>query len=617
MTGPDGTLWVADMYRQVIEHPEWIPEAWQERLNLYAGNDRGRIYRVYRTDQSDADASRFEIPNLAEMSDAEVVNQLSSGNGWRRDTAQLLLIQREQLSAGAHRRLLALLKDPQSLTRLHALGVVNGRGDLSVDALVSALQDDDPRIVRQAVEFSETRLDDSRVLAAVVSLSAHEDAGVRLQTALSLGESSSQQAAEALALLATSENADEWQRAAVLCSAYGKAEWMLATVLRDAPQSEARTELVSQLIATALGDDPAAGAAQILSSIAPGNEDVEGWQIVALGTVLDSLQRDRIDLDRLERDSTELREAFAGVQPLFKHARSLAADHDADISLRIATAAVLARRADHAETDRDLLTTWLTPQSAPELQAAAVEALARTAAEDVPLRLLANWSKAAPALRSAILQALVSRDVWTRDLLSALQDHSLSISDLDAATRNRLAEHPDPDIRNIAESLLGASASADRQKVVDAHREVLDLRADTARGALVFQQRCAACHKLGTTGQEVGAPLSALQNKSTDFLLAAILDPNRATEAKFTAYSMLLTDGRVLSGLILEETATSITLAKADGTRDVLLRVDIEELSGTGKSFMPEGLERDLTPQQIADVIAYVQSVVTEPPGAP
>lgn len=613
-TGPDGTLWVADMYRQVIEHPEWIPEAWQERLNLYAGNDRGRIYRVYRIAPNNNETQRFETPDLAAMSERELMEELRRSNGWRRDTAQLLLIQRGDLSDEAAGRLAALLGDSEPLARLHALCVLHGRQRLSAAAVRAALHDPDPRVVRQALEFAEPLLDDPTVLKAAVAAAGHGDAGVRLQAALSLGESNSQEAAEALARLATSADGDEWQRAAVLSSARGKAEWMLATVLRGGVPTEARTRLIAPLVATALGEDPAAGAARILSIIGTGNgAATDDWQFAALGAVLEALQREGIDLDRLSRDNPDLEEALEGVERIFERARTLADDDGAELARRIAAASVLARRSEGAQSDRELLTTWLNPQSSPELQAAAVAALARTAAEDVPPRLLGAWSNAAPALRSTILQVLSAREPWTQELLAALESGALSVTELDAATRNRLAEHPDDGLRSRAQALLGSSSSADRQEIVNAHQGVLKLKADAEQGEQVFRQRCAACHKLNGIGQEVGAPLAALQNKSTEALLTAILDPNRATEAKFTAYSVLLKDGRVLNGLIIEETATSLTLAKADGARDVLLRVDIDELAGSGKSFMPEGLERDLSPQQLADVIAYIQAAAAQP----
>ncbi len=609
-TGPDGTLWVADMYRMVIEHPEWIPEAWQERLNLYAGNDRGRIYRVYRSDEAESGSRPLAIPDLTQLPDMDLVLQLRSSNGWRRDTAELLLVQRESITPNAESALRRLLREPDAPARLHALCVLDQRGLLTSGELELLLKDEHAGVVRQAVTISEQWLDEPPILSAVCALSGHGDPRVRLQAALSLGESESETAAEALAQLAIDPNGDSWQRAAVLSSARSQGESILAAVLRDSTSAEDRTQLVSQLIATTLGDEPASGAARVLAAILPHEDtEIEDWRLTALGAVLDALQRDRIDLARLEESSPALQDAFSDADVLFEQARVVARDADLPPARRAAASRVLARRPARMEADRAVLLAWLSPQEPPELQSAAVAALVRSGADQTASQLLSAWPAAAPALRSEILQALLTRESWTRSLLAALRNNDLSPADLDATTRNRLLEHPSEELRAVAASMIGAAGSADRQAVVDSHQSVLELESDPDRGAVVFQQRCATCHRHGDVGRDVGARLSALQNKTSEFLLTAILDPNRATEAKYTAYSVLMTDGRVLSGMIVEETATSLTLAKPDGNRDVLLRIDIEELSGTGKSFMPEGLERDLTPQQLADVIAFVQSI--------
>ena len=133
------------------------------------------------------------------------------------------------------------------------------------------------------------------------------------------------------------------------------------------------------------------------------------------------------------------------------------------------------------------------------------------------------------------------------------------------------------------------------------------LPGDDVHGRMLFEKKCATCHKHRDLGNEIGPQLSALTNKSGDFLIRAILDPNQAIESKYTGYVATTKDGRVFTGMITDETATSLTLAKADGKKDTLLRVDLDELKSTGKSFMPEGLELEITPQDLADIFKFVQ----------
>ena len=91
--------------------------------------------------------------------------------------------------------------------------------------------------------------------------------------------------------------------------------------------------------------------------------------------------------------------------------------------------------------------------------------------------------------------------------------------------------------------------------------------------------------------------------------MTQILDPNREVKPKFLGYVTATTGGLILTGMIVAETANSITLQRSDGTRATVLRVDIEELNSTGLSFMPEGLEKQVTVEMMGDLLAYLASV--------
>ncbi len=606
-TGPDGTLWVCDMYRMVIEHPQWIPEAWQARINVYAGNDRGRIYRIYRTEQPPT-----PVPDLRLVSENELVAQLRSDNGWRRDTAQMLLVQRELVSPDALRQLedeAARASSP--LTRIHALNVLGGRDALTERILLTALRDPSAAVVREAARLCEDRAAQMPALAqALRRIAAHDDVHVRYQIALALGAFAGDDADAALADIAARDIDDAWVRAAVLTSVNGRAERVLVSLLRTAPSSDERSQLVGQLVATALGDAPEQGVARILRTIAaPQGNGVQDWQLLGLAACVDALERRKLDLARLgDSGNAELKPALAATEPLFAHARETVRNPQTPLDRRCSAAALLARGLSRQDEDRRLLVSLLGPQTPPNLQSAAVASLSRLRGEAVPGLLMSNWRSTEPRLRSEILSALLSRDAWAKVLVARLAEGEIAVADLDAATRNRLSEHKHDDIRAAAATLLGAATSADRRKVLDDYRSAVEQAGDASRGAEVFRKRCAACHQHQNIGADVGAKLASLQDKSADSLLTAILDPNRAVEAKYTGYSAATRDGRVVTGMIVEETATSITLAKSDGTRDIILRVDLDSLASSGKSFMPEGLEKDLSPQDVADVIAFVRS---------
>ncbi|MFO0947975.1 MAG: c-type cytochrome [Planctomycetota bacterium] len=188
----------------------------------------------------------------------------------------------------------------------------------------------------------------------------------------------------------------------------------------------------------------------------------------------------------------------------------------------------------------------------------------------------------------------------------------MAASQIDASRRESLLASKSKEIADRARKALAVGPQEGRKEVLLAHEEVAKLPGNYFRGASVFQKHCSSCHEFRGRGNALGANLATLQERSSPALLVAVLDPNRAVEAKFQSYTVLTNDGRQFTGLIVAETTSSITLARPDGKRDVILRVDIEEMAGSGKSFMPEGLEKDLSKQELADVFAFLQSGTKE-----
>src|SRR5262249_49195049 len=150
----------------------------------------------------------------------------------------------------------------------------------------------------------------------------------------------------------------------------------------------------------------------------------------------------------------------------------------------------------------------------------------------------------------------------------------------------------------------------DRRKVVEDYKAALDLKSDAARGKTLFKKTCGTCHRLENEGTEVGPDLlSALRNKSAEQLLLDLLDPSREVDPRYLNYVVTTKNGRSFTGLLAAETASSITLRRAEKAEDTILREQIDTIEATAKSVMPEGLEMQLGKQDVADVIAYLQKV--------
>jgi putative heme-binding domain-containing protein len=184
----------------------------------------------------------------------------------------------------------------------------------------------------------------------------------------------------------------------------------------------------------------------------------------------------------------------------------------------------------------------------------------------------------------------------------------VSPSELSLYDRQRLAQSPNAEISKYAAALLPASADAGaRADVVARYASVARLTGDATKGTDLFAANCAACHALGGVGHDVGPNLAALRDKDVDYFVKNVLDPGAVVEPRFVNYVVVTKDGRTLSGVIKSETETALTLGSGGGAADAVSRGNVKEIRATGGSMMPEGFEAALTPQQMADLVAFLK----------
>ncbi len=593
-TGPDGALWIADMYRFVIEHPEWIPDDWEKRLDLRAGSQEGRIYRVYPVG-----AKLRPIPRLDRLDLAGLVAALDSPSGWQRNTAQRLLLHRRDPSAiGLLRRLAVEARRPQ--TRVQAIWTLADLGGLDDQSALAGLTDGKPEVRESTIAAAAPLLAaHPRLAEAVFRLAADADLHVRFQVAIAMGDTPGPGAGATLADLARRPGNDLWMRAAILSSAVPHVAVLLANLLGSG--SEPPREMVEPLLALAgslPGQHLEASLIRPIAEPAGQGGRYAAWQFAALAGLLEARERSRgparIDLDR----------SFTG---LWESARRLARDDSADPSERLGAVRVLGYSAARQPADRDLLVSLLHPRVSIEVQQAAVAALGRTKDPKVADLLVHDWKMHSPQVRAAILDTLLSRPAWASSLLSSLEDGCVPPAEIDTARRQRLLTRREPALKARAVAVFNHQ-SQPRQAVVDSFRSAIGAQGDRAKGAAVFKKLCASCHRFGGDGVEVGPDLATLKDKSPEALLIAILDPNRAFETRYANFTVATIDGRVLNGMIASESATGVTLRRQDGKEDVLLRSQIEQMSASGQSLMPEGMEKDLTMRSLADLITFLSA---------
>ncbi|MBI5773780.1 MAG: c-type cytochrome, partial [Verrucomicrobia bacterium] len=594
-TGPDGALYIVDMYRAVIEHTRWIPADKLATLDVRAGDTMGRIYRVYPKG-----AKLRPIRDLTRLDAKELAAALDTPNGTTRDLVHLQLLHRNERAAAPLLERLAASSELPAV-RVQALSALDGLRARASPVLLKALEDRDAQVRRIAVRLSEPQLDQSPELAAVcLRLINDPEFIVRYQLALSLGEWNDSRAANALAQLARADFNSAALRSAVVSSAARRPMEVLKTVLAHEGSGAGHSLFIGQLVATAgaQAEKPADFAPLLATVVRGGGAKLQNWQLGGLAQLLDALDRKRIKLSTVP--------GADAARPLFDNAHSLARDGRASDAERETALRLFARGFGNADDDAAVLAGFVRGGVSDKLQKAALAALARARNSKTAELLLADWPKRGPAQRQSIIATLLSREEWTAKLLDAVAARVVAAGEVPVASRQALARHNSETIRKRTAELLPVGGG-NRAEIIAKYQSVAMLKGDGAKGATVFANNCASCHAYLGRGHELGPNLSVFRPKPVPDFLVAILDPNAAMDARFTVYNVETKDGRSLTGVIGSETATSLVVAQAGGLKDTILRSDIAELRASTLSLMPEGLEAVLAPQDIADLIAFIK----------
>jgi putative membrane-bound dehydrogenase-like protein len=623
--GPDGALYVVDMYRAVIEHPQWVPDELKNRPDTHYGNDRGRIYRIVAQDT--LAESQPRAPRLAEKSSAELVALLAHPNGWHRDTAARLIFEQHDVSVAPHLRKLAV-SGPTSASRVHALWLLKGLGELAPAMLQQVLEDDaaGPRVCEQAVRLSEPWLaTKDRLRQLVLERTTDGEARLQFQAVLSLGETeASDDVRELLARLALAHAGDRWMRAAFLSSIGKSPVATLNALFEDITKSGqwdtagtvALLRSMSDVIGSRMKPDEIRRALVILGDPRRLEQHSEREQAVrvrvgALAGLGAGIGRRGGSLQAFLPGRTANRDAndqFAqsGVDLLFKSAIRLALSESSETSARQEAISLLQyAEYSRAQPPLEQLAKTDTNQA---IRIAAIGSLAAFRDPDVGKIFLDDFTSQTPAVRRALLDGMLADVERTRLLLDEIAAGRIPMAELDPSRIARLAKHRDESIKKQAETLVAQATPADRREVMATYRQSLELAADPTRGQKVFATNCTACHRIGNLGVDVAPDISDSRIRKPEQILTDILDPNRAVDNNYFSYTIVTTQGKVLTGVIGAETASSVTLRQQENKSISVLRQDIEAMQSNGVSLMPVGLEKNISVEQMADLISFIKN---------
>ncbi|HIF31410.1 MAG TPA: c-type cytochrome [Planctomycetaceae bacterium] len=612
-TGPDGALYLADMYRMWVEHPKFLPPDIAARIDWRAGEDRGRIWRIVPERKK---ASTFRPP----QDDDDLLALLRDPNGWRRRLGQRLIVEGQMQNLVP--RLRAMLEpiasgnvETAALTRLHALWTLHGLAALTDDDLTRLLRDPGHHLRLAAVQLLAPRLAGNKRLVELVGQMAGDDEPrVRYQVALAMGESASEKCGSYLTSLAKSDGIDEWFATAILTSSRQCSGAILQGLFAD-PKIASRPQygdIVRRLAEVVGARGDAAELKLVLDALAP-TADKRGawWQTVTLRGLATGLPRYRGELGRLSLASllsgppTALEESMGPIRELMKQTQEVSLDSQRSSGDRVAATELMAFQSP--QQTLGALRRLLSSAQPVEVQRAAIEGLRRVPEDDAMETILTNWSSLGPSLRGPALELLMARKESTRATLVAMKAGTLSAAAVGVERRIRLLRHADAEIKQLAIDLFGGAVSADRVAVAKQYEAALTIDASMERGIEVFRKTCASCHRVDGVGHDVGPDISDVRNRARDALLYDILDPNRKVEPRFNDYTVITIDGIVINGLLVTETAKTVVLRQAENKQVVIQRDQIDEMHASGKSLMPEGVEKTVSVQQMADLLEYLK----------
>ena len=636
--GPDGALWIVDMYRFVIEHSRWIPQASLAELDVYAGRGRGRIYRVLPREFAENDetdnhtqkpTNNFAVRSLPPLA---LVQSLTSPNGVLRDMAHQQVAWRaaKDLDLSTVTTLAAQASDPA--TQLQALRLADQCGTLPTATLIRLLNNSTaetpPNLLCHLVAIAERQFgrgqDQAALLKAVCRLADHADLRVRRQVAWTLGETPPSAelltgAAEVLAQRLSSAEANPHVRNAAISSVRAQNAdrvWNAFQQLRRGHKPAATERLL--LTSWIRWSTPEQLPTRVATAARLGKDsqhdrsaDYHFWATLldaADATIPPAGQSPAFDAATSQAITATYLQAQ---RRLADNARADEAPHTEALRLvgrrrGKATAALCPNESGWI----DATETWLSAKFDGAVQQQVVSALAAHASRQANATLVKHLASLGDKAREQAVDALLAQDDGALQIIDALRTATAPKNLLNAARRNQLAQHGNARVRQAAQSLqLGASGA--REKIVHQYWSSVPkpAAADGTRGRALFRKHCTACHQLEGEGKPAGPNLAALTSRDRQWLIAAILDPNRNVDGRYLSWTAATTDGRRLTGLIKEEAVASVTLLEANGKEHTLLRSDLEQFRSTGLSAMPEGLEKELSAVDMGDLLAYLSTV--------
>ncbi len=609
--GPLDGLYVVDMHRKVIDHPSYVPETMRDKLDYRSGEDMGRIYRVVNKEHTNT-VSQQEI--YTAISVEEIVQFLAADSEWKRATAYRLLLERKSKDVTTELRQIALhSRYPES--RVKALWLLELLGEMDKSTIEAAMKDIEPGVREQAVQFAFRKVQsDPDAAQLLLQLADDEDLRVRFLTSLALGGLYQTDITQVLAKIAAQDGAELWSRAAVLTGVGDRMSDFLTAFRVLKPTDSVVFSAVMMDLGKMFGNGASREVRRaLLLEILNANDHGSWRNATALGLIQGAYGRK----DRVKTiDNPWMGLLGSSANQFDKEALSIfldqvigtANDKSQPIDQRITAISILGYTSP--DIGFETLEGILKSQEPVELHTQAVQAFTQQGlllGSEV-LTSASMWPNYSPKIRSSVLSALISKIVYIPTLYNAIETGTILPSDVSSSDRQRLINHKDEDISAQAKLIFEDLESGDRMQIYESYRSILTELGDAQAGRKVFDRTCSVCHTYAGEGGNVGPDLTGVKNQPVDALLMHTIVPNYEVYPNYMAVTVEAHSGESLSGWIETESDHSITLRTASGQQRTILRSNIQTLTTSGRSLMPDGLEQTMTKTEMKDLITYLKS---------
>ena len=600
--GPDGAMYIIDMYREVIEHPEWIPDDIESTLDLNAGKEKGRIYKVQRKNATNKtyNISNFESPE-------GLLQSIQHPNQWVRNTAHRLLLDKN-LAKEELGSLTSIANGDNPFGRLHALWLLYSKDFLPAKMIEDRLRDANPDIRENALIIAEATINsDKDVLEVCTNLLSDANQRVRMQAALTLSTISEEtfeghkDLISAAVLSASDEAMDDFNVSALTLAAKFFPGHLFESILKSrnitgkenllaslARISGLNPEESSKVLATlSMSKEPADLKSNIISSFNSNlDENVKGEILLPF---IRNLEEDE-DPGLIAALANLRRSLGLPLSPAFvlisKAAVIDVRDKTLSEEIRLKQMSIIQMLPYDSKSE--LLYTLLSNKESLRIQEETLKQLWEADHPEVGKKLVQKWAELGPRSRQTASDILLYKRSHHDALLTGLEEGMINIGEMnfDLERRRTLLWWTDNEnTKKRAQALFSDSGVINRKDAIEKMKPALELAGFPENGSIVFEQLCGQCHIYGTSGTDAGPVLTEINRKSKASLLHDIIDPNAAVDTKYINHKLETEDGTLHIGIVNNETDKSISIKKMGGTSVTVPKERIKSFSSLGTLY--------------------------------